>query len=172
METAVVSARCRRTGDQFAIRFEDRGEWTAVGTERRGPDGASGGTDISDGLAMSGGTDISDGPAVSGGTDIPDESGMSDGLGPSGGPGGSGTPISGPFRFAAEYEGCPECGDGSFFHCFDCDNLLCWDGETDPVKCPWCGQTCHDEGDVGSLDATRDDGQAGSGGDSNGLTRR
>lgn len=167
METALVSTRCRRTDGRFAIRFEDRGNWTAVGTERREPNDSSGGSTASGKPVMSSGTDISDKSAFSSGIGAVDRSGTPDGAG------GPGTTISGPFEFAAGYAGCPQCGDGSFFHCGECDGLLCWDGKTDPVECPWCGQTCYNEGNIGSLDGTKDGGKTGiDRGNNNGLSRR
>lgn len=178
METALIPTRCRRTDGRFAIAFEDRGNWTAVRTERRGPNDASGGPTASGRTGISSGTDIADKSAISSGTDVSDKSAISSGTGTadrSGAPDGADGPattISGPFEFAAEYGGCPECGDGSFFRCGECDSLLCWDGETDPVRCPWCGETCYNEGDVGSLDGTKDGGKTGIGRDENGLGRR
>jgi hypothetical protein len=166
METALIPTRCRRTDGRFVIRFEGRGNWTAVGTERREPDGASDGPTASQASGFSGGTDVSNKSPLSGGDDGGDQSWVSDGAD------GPETTISGPFEFAPEYQGCPECGDGSFFHCGDCDSLLCWDGETDPVQCPWCGQTCYDEGDVGSLDGAKDGGGTGGDRGGDGLTRR
>jgi hypothetical protein len=50
------------------------------------------------------------------------------------------TRIDGPFEFRGRYDGCPHCGDGSIYHCGDCDQLACWDGQTSPVECPWCGR--------------------------------
>lgn len=72
-----------------------------------------------------------------------------------------GTQVQGPFDVSHEYDGCPDCGRESFFHCADCDSVSCWDGETVAVTCPWCD---HDIRIVNDVDALSGDGEGGNSG--------
>ncbi|MBC9987883.1 hypothetical protein E4P24_16125 [Haloferax sp. AS1] len=69
--------------------------------------------------------------------------------------GSSGTAqVSGQFEFPPEYEGCPHCSNTGLFVCADCDNIACWDGNTNPVVCPWCSAENPIEGDIENIEAT------------------
>jgi hypothetical protein len=77
---------------------------------------------------------------------------------PTGGDGGGGSSataqVSGPFEFPPEYEGCPHCSNTGLFVCADCDNIACWDGNTNPVVCPWCSAENPIEGDIENIEAS------------------
>ncbi len=47
--------------------------------------------------------------------------------------------IKGTFQFLPSYPGCPCCKARSYYVC-SCDGgrVVCWDGETMKVTCPWC----------------------------------
>ena len=62
--------------------------------------------------------------------------------------------VSGPFEFPPEYEGCPHCSNTGLFVCADCDNIACWDGNTNPVVCPWCSAQNPIGGDIENIEAT------------------
>lgn len=84
--------------------------------------------------------------------------------------------ISGPFDFPPRYDGCPHCSNTGLFHCADCDGLACWDGETNPVVCPWCHSEITLEGEIDSLEATKrsdpDDGPTSGAGGNDGQTQQ
>lgn len=45
--------------------------------------------------------------------------------------------LKGNFECDAEYPGCPYCGSMAFYQC-SCGKLVCWDGKSYQVTCPWC----------------------------------
>lgn len=71
--------------------------------------------------------------------------------------------ITGDFVFDPGYEGCPHCDQQSFFHCADCDNLSCWDGQTETVICPWCYSEIRLTQGIDELGAVDDSGGQGGG---------
>ena len=37
------------------------------------------------------------------------------------------------------YPGCPHCKAKSYFVCYTCNGITCWDGSADRVRCTACG---------------------------------
>lgn len=66
--------------------------------------------------------------------------------------------IEGEFGVAPGFEGCPDCGQTSFFKCGYCESLACWDGTTEEVVCPWCQETSTLETGIESLEGHTDSG--------------
>jgi hypothetical protein len=63
--------------------------------------------------------------------------------------------LSGNFKFANTYLGCPGCKAGSIFLCA-CGKVACWDGKSRTVVCPWCGQILVLQRDIESLRGGQD----------------
>lgn len=60
------------------------------------------------------------------------------------------TEISGIFSISPTYPGCPYCHGKSIYKC-GCGKVVCWDGETQIVTCPYCGMTAQLSGQIESL---------------------
>ena len=63
--------------------------------------------------------------------------------------------ITGEFEFGSDYPGRPHCEATSLFKC-SCGGVACWDGESQTVTCPWCGNSGELNGIITSLDAGLD----------------
>lgn len=64
--------------------------------------------------------------------------------------------ITGAFGFDSTYPGCPSCHFKGIYKCGRCNKVACWDGESQTVKCPWCGVVGQLRGKIEKLDAGRD----------------
>ncbi len=58
--------------------------------------------------------------------------------------------MNGSFSLCEEFNGCPHCGNPSFWKC-GCGALTCWDGHTEYVKCPSCGDGGYLDGTIDSM---------------------
>ena len=63
--------------------------------------------------------------------------------------------ISGSFAMEPAFPGCPHCQGRGFVKC-GCGKVACWNGESQTVTCPWCGQCGQLGGQIESLDAGGD----------------
>jgi transposase-like protein len=63
--------------------------------------------------------------------------------------------ITGSFTFSSEYPGCPYCKSVGLIKC-SCNNIGCWDGETDTITCPSCGKTSRIIGEIDSFQSGYD----------------
>lgn len=63
--------------------------------------------------------------------------------------------ISGSFRLAPGFPGCPYCRAGGFFRC-QCGRIGCWDQQSMQVVCPWCKTKCELGGEISRLDGGTD----------------
>jgi hypothetical protein len=45
--------------------------------------------------------------------------------------------VRGDLGLADAYPGCPHCGEETLAVC-GCDRVMCWDGQTTRLTCPWC----------------------------------
>jgi hypothetical protein len=63
--------------------------------------------------------------------------------------------ISGSFRLASVFPGCPYCRVGGFFLC-QCGRIACWDQQSLQVVCPWCNSRCELGGEISRLDVGTD----------------
>ncbi len=61
--------------------------------------------------------------------------------------------LQGRFDVAAEYEGCPDCGNRGFIQCDRCCGLGCWYGEG-PFLCRSCGNHGYVERDITGVAVT------------------
>lgn len=63
--------------------------------------------------------------------------------------------ITGTFRFADAYPGCPHCRARSIFKC-SCEKISCWNGEQRNVVCAWCGATIQLDREIDALTVVGD----------------
>lgn len=63
--------------------------------------------------------------------------------------------VNGRFGFDNDYPGCPHCLRKSIVLC-SCGHVVCWDGESPTITCPWCNQRGEIRGEVETLDAGMD----------------
>jgi hypothetical protein len=63
--------------------------------------------------------------------------------------------IEGSFLPSREYPGCPHCHAPSFFGC-NCGAVGCWDGRSQQVVCPGCGERIELNATLTSLKAGSD----------------
>ncbi|MFI1993370.1 hypothetical protein [Actinoplanes sp. NPDC020271] len=61
--------------------------------------------------------------------------------------------MSGEFRTASGYPGCPGCGADNFVRCGGCGELNCWRSSAAEHTCANCGHHGRVQGTIASLDA-------------------
>jgi hypothetical protein len=66
------------------------------------------------------------------------------------------TEIRGMIALDPSYPGCPHCAKRALVCCGSCGKVSCWDGETQIITCPWCGNRAELAGAITALESRKD----------------